>query len=161
VQNGANSMPKHLQAVKQKTAGQVVFRPLRPRDIVPVLRFWRSLDGVFLHRNGEDSASGIAAYLRRNPGFSFVAEHKGRIVGALMAGHDGRRGFIHHLGVASRCRRKGIANKLLGMSLGQFRRAGIRKCVLFVLKDNKKAQSFYWHIGWKNEDAVLLYSKVL
>ena len=78
----------------------VNFRPFEISDVDQVLDFWSNIDGIFLHSNGEDSSAGIISYLKRNPSFSFIAQKHSDIVGAIMAGHDGRRGFIHHLAVS-------------------------------------------------------------
>jgi N-acetylglutamate synthase len=140
---------------------KIEFKPLLPRDIQRAISFWRSIDGIFLHDNGEDSFNGIKAYLKRNQNFSFLAEFDGEIIGALMAGHDSRRGFIHHLGINPLFRKRGIGKKLLNLSIEQLKKAGIKKCALFVLKNNKPAHSFYKHLGWKKEDIVSVFSKIV
>jgi hypothetical protein len=47
--------------------------------------------------NLDDSPEGIARYLQRNPSTCFAAEEEGELVGVILSGHDGRRGFIYHL----------------------------------------------------------------
>ena len=65
----------------------------------------------------DDSCEGIARYLKRNPDTCFVADRDGEIVGVILAGHDGRRGFIHHLAVREDCRRQGIGERLVARGL--------------------------------------------
>ena len=60
-----------------------------------VIFLWNQCDGIGL--SDADSRGSIKAYLERNPGMSFVASENGNIVGAILCGHDGRRGYIHHL----------------------------------------------------------------
>lgn len=79
-----------------------------------------------MHSNGEDSIYGITAYLERNPGFSFVAKYNGKIIGAVMCGHDGRRGLLHHLAVDNQFRKMGIGKTLLQMSLEQLGKINIK-----------------------------------
>jgi ribosomal protein S18 acetylase RimI-like enzyme len=99
-------------------------------------------------------------YLRRNPGLSFVAEVEGAIVGSLMAGHDGRRGYILHLAVATRLRRRGIAGHLLELCLQALKREGIDKSHVHVLRSNHLGNDFWSRRGWINRAEIALYSFV-
>jgi putative acetyltransferase len=139
----------------------IQFEKFEEKDVKEVLEFWQSIPGIYLHQNGEDSVEGIIQYLRRNPGFSHVAKAENRIIGALMCGHDGRRGLIHHLGVDQNYRKMVIAKKLLDLSLEKLRSVNIRKCVIFVLKGNKEAKKFYEHLGWVSEQKADIYSLLL
>ena len=66
-------------------------RHFRIEDYDAVIPLWRRTGGVGLNESGTRRV--IAAYLRRNPRLSFVAEKDGRIIGAVLCGHDGRRGW--------------------------------------------------------------------
>lgn len=111
------------------------------------MALWRRTEGVGL--NESDTRPAIAAYLRRNPRFSFVAEKDGRIVGAVLCGHDGRRGYLHHLAVARQHRRRGIGRQLVTACLAKLRKAGIQKCNIFIFADNAAGMKFWAHTGWK------------
>ena len=138
------------------------YRRMTGKDIPAALSLWRSMEGIYLHPDGEDSEAGIGVYLRRNRGFSFVAlDEQGNIVGTILSGHDGRRGLVHHLAVRPEHRGNGIAAKLLELSKARLKRAGIRKILLFVLNENVSARSFYEHIGWDEEEDVRVFSKRL
>ena len=90
--------------------------PFEIESYEQVLALWQQSEGVGL--SDADSKAGIDAYLNRNPGMSFIATTgNGRIAGAILAGHDGRRGYIHHLSVHADFRRRGISSKLVGKSL--------------------------------------------
>jgi ribosomal protein S18 acetylase RimI-like enzyme len=99
-------------------------------------------------------------YLRRNPGLSFVAEVEGEIVGSLMAGHDGRRGYILHLAVATRLRRQGIAGHLLLLCLQALKQEGIDKSHVHVLRSNRIGNEFWLRRGWIHRGEIELYSFV-
>lgn len=126
-----------------------------------VLDLWRNTEGVCLHENGEDTVEGIANYLDRNPGFSFIAKYNEKIIGALLCGHDGRRGFIHHLAVDKHFQKMNIGKTLIDMSLNQLRMANIHKTALFVLKENGKAKEFYKHLNWNEEKIVEVFTTIL
>lgn len=139
----------------------IAYRPFCRDDCREALEFWANVPGVQLHKNGEDSIEGIAAYLERNPGFSFVAVSGGQIVGAILCGHDGRRGIIHHLAVDSRFRRQGIGKRLLRLSVEQLKACNIKKSFLFVLKENDIGEAFYKSLYWREEDGVKIYAKII
>ena len=87
---------------------EVRYRPFLKTDCDEVINLWSKTEGIYLHSNGEDSIDGIKDYLDRNSGFSFVAEHEGHIVGAVLCGHDGRRGFLSAFELARRRYRNGL-----------------------------------------------------
>ena len=75
------------------------------QDYDRVFDLWLHTPGMGLN-DVDDSREGIERYLRRNPTSCFVAESEGDIVGVILSGHDGRRGFIHHAAVAVTHRRQ-------------------------------------------------------
>jgi len=125
----------------------ITVRPFHIKDYDAVLALWRRAEGVGL--NESDTRPAIATYLRRNPRFSFVAEKDGRLVGAVLCGHDGRRGYLHHLAVARRHRQQGIGRQLVHACLAKLRQAGIQKCNIFIFADNAAGMKFWAHTGWK------------
>jgi N-acetylglutamate synthase len=120
--------------------------PFSIEDYDAVVRLWLRTEGVGL--NESDSRSAIAAYLRRNPRLSFIAEKDGRIIGAVLCGHDGRRGYLHHLAVAKRHRRRGIGRQLVSACLARLRALGILKCNIFVFANNAEGMKFWKRTGW-------------
>ena len=142
---------KHDGGMKRKPAGGrgddgKIVRAFRVEDYGAVMKLWQRSEGVGL--NESDTRRAIAAYLRRNPRLSIVAEKNGRIIGALLCGHDGRRGYLHHLAVAKRHRRRGIGRQLVNVCLAKLRRAGIPKCNIFIFADNTEGMKFWAHAGW-------------
>jgi putative acetyltransferase len=140
----------------------IKIKEFKQDHIKEVLKLWRDTPEVFLHDNGEDSEEGIAIFLKRNRGFSFIAlnnDHK--IIGAMLCGHDGRRGFIHHLVVSTHYRNKGSGKQLINKGFTKLHDSGILKCLLFVLKDNDLAIEFYGKNGWSEENMINTYSKII
>lgn len=86
-------------------------RKMKIEDYEAVYELWLSCKGMGLN-TVDDSREGIEKFLRRNPDTCFVAEKDGVIVGAIIAGSDGRRGYIYHTAVSPDQRRQGIASKL-------------------------------------------------
>ena len=125
---------------------ETVIRSLRIEDYDAVIALWRRTEGVGL--NESDTRPAIAAYLRRNPHLSLVAEKNGRIIGAVLCGHDGRRGYLHHLAVSKRHRCRGIGRQLVNTCLAKLRKAGIQKCNIFIFANNAAGMKFWTHTGW-------------
>ena len=140
----------------------LIIEEMEEKHINDVINLWKNTEGIYLHENGEDSISGINIFINRNPGLSFIVKNiKNEIVGSLLCGHDGRRGYIHHLAVDNRYRKMGIAKAMMNKSLEELKSLNIKKVALFVLKDNINAQLFYEHNCWKKEDIVNVYSRIL
>lgn len=126
-------------------------------DYAAAAALWTSVDGVGL--SDADTPSGIAQYLRRNPGLSFVARDGGQLVGAVLCGHDGRRGYLHHLAVANSCRRRGVGRALVQRCLAGLGSMGIDKCHLFVFATNHAAIAFWEEIGWEQRGDLVIMSR--
>ena len=124
-----------------------IVRTFRVEDYDAVIALWRRTDGVGL--NESDTRHATVAYLRRNPRLSFVAEKDGRIIGAVLCGPDGRRGYLHHLAVAKRHRCRGIGRRLVNACLAKLRKEGIQKCNIFIFANNTAGMKFWAHTGWR------------
>jgi putative acetyltransferase len=138
--------------------GPHTLRPLEPADYEPVLALWQSTEGVGL--NESDTPGAIARFLARNPGLSLVATGvSGEIVGAVLCGHDGRRGYLHHLAVAKSSRGQGLGRALVQRCLDQLRALGIAKCNLFLLAHNEAGRAFWAHEGWSVRDDLIVVQR--
>jgi ribosomal protein S18 acetylase RimI-like enzyme len=123
-------------------------RTMTARDYEAVVSLWRTTPGIGLD-DDSDSKSGITRYLRRNPGTSFVACCGDGIVGAVLSGHDGRRGYLHHLAVAASHQRHGVGSGLVARCLRALASRRIPKCNVFLFHSNAGGRAFWIHHGWK------------
>ena len=123
-------------------------------DYDAAVALWNLLEGIEVAEG--DSREEIRAYLLRNPGLSRVAEEDGTIVGAVLCGHDGRRGLIYHLAVAPAYHGKGIGKLLVGECIAQLRGTGIARALIFVAQDNRGAHSFWLRSGWEDVPGAIL-----
>lgn len=137
----------------------ILVRPLLAADYEQVVTLWRASEGVGLSE--ADGFSAICRYLERNPQMSLVAEAGGQIVGAVLCGHDGRRGYLHHLAIATEFRSRGLGRRLVEACLEQLGREKIAKCHIFVYPDNAQGLEFWRKIGFAGRMDILLCSRDL
>ena len=109
----------------------------------------------------DDSREGIEKYLKRNPGTSFVAVLNGKVVGVILAGHDGRRGIIQHTCVSPDARRLGVGAKLVELALEALKREGIGKVLLVAFKKNEGGNAFWESQGFTLREDLNYRNKAL
>ena len=134
----------------------VEIREMTIADYEPVYALWKKSEGIGL--SDADSKEGIKRFLARNPGFSFVAVDAGEIVGGALCGHDGRRGYIHHLATIKTHRCQGIGRSLVGRCMYALMRIGIGKCHLFVFGDNQGAIGLWEKVGYSQRVELVMMS---
>lgn len=135
-------------------------RALTEADYDAVYSLWTHTEGMALGES--DTREAIAMFLRRNPGLSPVAcDGRGTIVGAVLCGHDGRRGYLHHLAVASEHRRHGIGRGLVECCLTRLKALNIPRCNLMLLEDNLAGRAFWEAEGWVVRRDILMVQKRL
>lgn len=127
-------------------------------DYDEVLALWQATPGLGL--TAADEREAIARYLDRNPGMSFVARLDGELAGTVISGHDGRRGYLHHLAVAERCRGAGIGAALVRRVLGTMAAAGMERTHLFVHANNAIGLRFWERAGCRRRDDIVMFTFV-
>ena len=118
-------------------------------DYEAVYHLWISTPGMGLN-NLDDSKEGIRKYLERNPTTCFVAEDGENIIGVILCGHDGRRGFIYHTAVHINYRDQGIAKTLVKNAIQALEVEGINKVALLVFGENKIGNAFWDKLGFSD-----------
>lgn len=133
-------------------------REFRIEDYPAAHVLWQITEGVGL--NESDTETAIATFLQRNPKLSAVAtDDTGALIGAVLCGHDGRRGYLHHLAVARSHRRQGIGHALLNHCFAELDRQNIQKCNIFLYANNTAGQAFWLHNGWQIRETLRLVQK--
>ena len=152
-------MKINMPTRKRMTSRQFKIRKMIISDYPGLFGLWKNMPGIGLDK-GCDSKKGIKDYLRRNPGLSFVACEGKKIVGAVLSGHDGRRGCLHHLAVAESHRKSGIGKKLVECCLAGLARKNIPKCNIFLFNSNAKGRAFWKHNGWNLRTDLSIMQKM-
>jgi ribosomal protein S18 acetylase RimI-like enzyme len=121
------------------------------------LALWQGLPGIGLR--DADSPAALTQYLKRNPGCSFVAlTDAGEFAGVALAGHDGRRGYLHHVAVADAFRNRGLGRALGEHCAVALKTEGIEKINLWVKADNTSGREFWKRVGGRERDDILMVS---
>ena len=135
------------------------FRKMKISDYDAALHLWKTSEGVGLSE--ADSRMNIGHFLAGNPCLSFVAVDNSKIVGVVLCGTDGRRGYIHHLAVEPGYRRRSIGRKLVEKCIAALKSLGINKCHILVFKNNKDAIEFWKQIGWSERYDLIIMSRAV
>lgn len=122
-------------------------RKMEIEDFEQIYDLWIHTEGMGLNTT-DDSREGIAKYLLRNPDTCFVAESDEKLIGVIMSGHDGRRGFIYHTTVRKEYRGQGIGKKLVDSAMTALETEGIHKVALVAFEKNVLGNKFWEKAGF-------------
>lgn len=129
-------------------------------DYDQVHALWMRIKG-FAIRSIDDSRAGVERFLKRNPTTSVVAVEDGKIVGAILCGHDGRRGCLYHVCVDPDYRRRGIGKTMVVFCMEALRKEEINKVCLIAFTKNDIGNAFWHHVGWIEREDLNYYDFVL
>lgn len=135
-------------------------RAMTIEDYDEVRALWMSIKGFGI-RSVDDSREGVEAFLKRNPGSSVVAVMDGRIVGAILCGHDGRRGCLYHVCVAEDHRMRGIGKEMVVFCMNALKKERINKVSLIAFTKNDIGNAFWKQIGWTRREDLNYYDFTL
>ena len=128
----------------------------RETDIPSMLQLWRDTPGLGWGA-GDDDAS-LAIFMQRNPSTCLLIKNHDDVIGTVLGGFDGRRGYIYHLAVHSDFRRRGYGRKLLQEVVAKLEGLKAEKIHLFVLKSNPEAMVFYEKQHWIKRNDLEVFS---
>ena len=129
-------------------------------DYEQVYALWRQIQGFGI-RSIDDSREGIERFLRRNPDTSVVAVEDGKIVGAILCGHDGGRGCLYHVCVDEAYRMRGIGKSMVVFAMEGLKREQISKVSLIAFMKNDMGNAFWKEIGWTKRQDLNYYDFTL
>lgn len=137
-----------------------MIRAMTRDDYEQVRNLWMQIKG-FAIRSIDDSREGVLRFLERNPSTSVVAEENGAIVGAILCGHDGRRGCLYHVCVAPDYRRRGIGKAMVVFCMDALKKEHINKVSLIAFTKNDIGNAFWHNVGWVQREDLNYYDFVL
>lgn len=139
---------------------EIQIREMDISDYENVRALWMTICGFGI-RSIDDSKEGVARFLRRNPSASVVALDKDRIVGAILCGHDGRRGCFYHVCVHEQYRKQGIGTSMAVFAMKALQKEQINKVSLIAFKENEVGNHFWKRAGWTFREDLNYYDFTL
>ena len=137
-----------------------MIRAMTLQDYENVHELWMKIKG-FAIRSIDDSKEGVERFLNRNPGISVVAEEDGKVVGAILCGHDGRRGCMYNVCVDPDYRLKGIGKSMVVFAMEALKKEKINKVSLIAFTQNDIGNAFWKEIGWTKREDLNYYDFTL
>lgn len=129
-------------------------------DYEKIYGLWMTIDGFGI-RTIDDSYEGVERFIKRNPTTSVVAECDGKIVGAILCGHDGRRGCLYHVCVHKEYRKRGIGKAMVVFCMKALQEEKINKVSLIAFKSNVIGNAFWKSAGWTFREDLNYYDFTL
>ena len=137
-----------------------VVRTMTIDDYEEIYELWTKIKG-FAMRSIDDSKEGVERFLKRNPDTSVVAVKDGKVVGAILCGHDGRRGCFYHVCVHKDFRRQGIGKSMVVWCMEKLKELQINKVSLIAFTQNDVGNAFWKEIGWTKREDLNYYDFTL
>ena len=116
-----------------------------------VVDLWRKCNLVVPQN---DPVEDIQRKLAFQPDLFFIALLDGKVVGSIMVGYEGHRGWLNYLAVLPEHQKRGYGRKLVERAVDELKRLGCLKVNLQVRKSNVSVVEFYKHLGFKDDDVV-------
>ena len=119
---------------------------MKEKDLALVRLLWEE-NGFFLTIS--DSIPELTRMIKQNPKLCFVMETEEEdLIGAVLGGFDGRRGWVHHLAIKKEYQNQGLGKEMMNTLTSAFESLGVVKIKLEVLESNKNVIKFYKKLGW-------------
>lgn len=122
-----------------------------------VIELWRKT-GISV--GSTDTKEELKRMVERNPHLFLIGKKDEKVIGAVMGGFDGRRGYVHHLAVHPNYQKKGYGKMIIDELMKRFRKMRVHKVHLFIEKYNKEVVKFYQNLGWDIRDDLIMMSYV-
>ncbi len=153
-------MPESDAWMRRGERAEYMIRTMTIEDYEGVYALWMSIKG-FAMRSIDDSKEGVGRFLERNPQTSVVALEDGKVVGAILCGHDGRRGCMYHVCVHEDYRMRGIGKAMVVFAMEALKKEKISKVSLIAFTRNDVGNAFWNRIGWTKREDLNYYDFVL
>ena len=122
-----------------------------------VIELWRKT-GISV--GSTDTKEELKRMIEHNPDLFLIGKIDEKVIGVVMGGFDGRRGYVHHLAVDQKYQKKGYGKIIMDELMVRFRKMRVHKVHLFIEKYNKEVVKFYQNLGWEIRDDLIMMSYV-
>ncbi len=136
----------------------VQITPFTDRYLDQVLALWQQTGLTVPHNNPQLD---IARKMAHSPELFLVAQSSGIVLGTLMCGYDGHRGWLNYLAVDPGYQRQGVARDLVDAAIERLQTLGCAKVNLQVRDGNSSAVAFYKDIGFNQDQVISLGRRLI
>ena len=136
----------------------VLIGPYKTSEEAAVIALWEACG---LTRTWNDPAKDIARKLTTQPKLFFVARLGQSIIGSVMAGYDGHRGWVNYLAVAPNMQRRGIGQQLMARVEQALADLGCPKLNLQIRATNQPAAAFYQALGYQTDEVISMGKRLI
>ncbi len=144
--------------VQKRQGLPILIRAFRMEDYEAVVKLWKE-GNLPLKLDGRDSRVNIERQIALENVIFLVAEHAGRVVGTVLATHDGRKGWINRLGVDRRLRRRGIGKRLVDEAEDRFEALGLGIYAALIENWNEESLAVFERLGYRKHPEILYFAK--
>ena len=137
---------------------QLQFRQFHPDDTEQTIALWQACG---LTRPWNDPYKDIERKLQQEPELFIVAQQNAQLVGSVMAGYDGHRGWIYYLSVLPQYQSLGVGKSLVSQAEQRLRDKGCPKIQLMIRQDNSAVQAFYQTLGYEPAQVLVLGKRLI
>ena len=139
---------------------EFVIREMKEKDLSKVQDIWRAVN---IELTYSDKHEELVKMIKYNPGLCLVLKDtlKKKILGAVLGGFDGRRGWIHHLAIHPSIQGKKYGSLMMDELLQRFKERNVAKLKIEIFKSNKEVIDFYKKLGWDHRTDLSTMSLTL
>ncbi|MDP3744039.1 MAG: GNAT family N-acetyltransferase [Methylotenera sp.] len=134
----------------------VVLDSIHEGDYPKLIKLWEAAGNIDVQQT--DTPEVLARFLYRNPTCSYAAYAGTRLIGAILAGHDGWRGHLYHMAVKPDYRERGIGTRLVSAAVRAIKSEDVQKIHCLVKRDNVISQQFWEACSFEQREDLLDYS---
>jgi len=137
---------------------EVSIRKFQISDYEEVINLWQ-LCQLPLKPQGRDSRWQLEQQIKLDQIIFLVAEKEGRVIGTVLASHDGRKGWINRLAVHPDARRQGLGTLLVKRAEEELEKRGLSLLAALIEEDNTASRQLFARLGYEPHPEIIYFSK--
>ncbi|HNS05517.1 MAG TPA: GNAT family N-acetyltransferase [Candidatus Saccharicenans sp.] len=137
---------------------EVLIRKFKISDYDQVINLWQ-LCQLPLKPEGRDSRSQLEQQIKLDQIIFLVAEKEGKVIGTVLASHDGRKGWINRLAVHPDARRQGLGTQLIKKAEEELEKQGLILLAALIEEENSASRDLFVRLGYEPHPEIVYFSK--
>lgn len=137
---------------------EVLIRKFKISDYDQVINLWQ-LCQLPLKPEGRDSRWQLEQQIKLDQIIFLVAEKEGKVIGTVLASHDGRKGWINRLAVHPDARRQGLGTQLIKKAEEELEKQGLILLAALIEEENSASRDLFVRLGYEPHPEIVYFSK--